>query len=83
MSTVPSAIQPAPSLWRRRLRAERVSRIGFAAAAALSLVVVALVILFLTVNAWPAFVHIGVDNFFGSATWDPDAATYAAAVMGR
>ncbi|HEX4579794.1 MAG TPA: phosphate ABC transporter permease subunit PstC [Candidatus Dormibacteraeota bacterium] len=76
MSTVPSAIVPVPSLWRRRLRAERVSRIGFAGAAALSLVVVALVILFLTVNAWPAFIHIGLDNFFGSATWDPDGATY-------
>jgi phosphate transport system permease protein len=76
VSTVPSAIVPVPSLWRRRLRAERVSRIGFAGAAALSLVVVALVILFLTVNAWPAFIHIGLDNFFGSATWDPDGATY-------
>jgi phosphate transport system permease protein len=76
VSTVPSAIEPVPSLWRRRLRAERVSRIGFAGAAALSLVVVALVILFLTVNAWPAFIHIGLDNFFGSATWDPDGATY-------
>ena len=82
MSTVPSAIQPAPSLWRRRLRAERVSRVGFAAAAALSLVVVALAILFLTVNAWPAFVHIGVDNFFGSATWDPDGAVYPAGRYG-
>jgi phosphate transport system permease protein len=76
VSTVPSAIEPVPSVWRRRLRAERVSRIGFAGAAALSLVVVALVILFLTVNAWPAFIHIGLDNFFGSATWDPDGATY-------
>lgn len=74
MSIVESIAGPAPTLWRRRLRAERISRVGFAGAAALSLVVVLLVIVFLTVNAWPAFVHIGVDNFFGSATWDPDAA---------
>jgi phosphate transport system permease protein len=40
----------------------------------MSLVVIGLVVLFLTVNAWPAFVHIGLDNFFGSATWDPEGA---------
>lgn len=76
MSTVPSAIQPAASVWRRRLRAERFSRFGFGTAAGLSLVVVGLVILFLTVNAWPAFVHIGLDNFFGSTTWDPEGALH-------
>jgi phosphate transport system permease protein len=76
VTIVPSAIEPAPSLWRRRLRAERISRGGFAAAAGLSLLVVALVILFLTVNAWPAFVHIGLDNFFGSTTWDPEGALH-------
>ena len=82
MSVVPSAIQPAPSVWRRRLRAERISRVGFAAAAGLSLLVVALVIVFLTVNAWPAFVHIGLDNFFGSATWDPEGAYYSSPRFG-
>lgn len=63
-------------MWRRRLRAEKISRRGFAGAAGLSLVVVGLVIVFLTVNAWPAFVHIGLDNFFGSATWDPEGANH-------
>jgi phosphate transport system permease protein len=74
VSTVSSAIEPASSIWRRRLRAERLSRNAFAAAAGLSLVVVLLVVLFLTVNAWPAFVHIGLDHFFLSATWDPEGA---------
>jgi phosphate transport system permease protein len=45
----------------------------------MSLVVVGLVILFLTINAWPGFVHIGIDNFFGSATWDPEGATHSTA----
>lgn len=76
VSTVPSALEPAAPQWRRRLRAERISRIGFAAAAGLSLVVVGLVILFLTINAWPAFVHIGLDHFFGSTTWDPEGANH-------
>ncbi len=79
MSTVPSALEPASRLWRRRLRAERISRVGFGAAAAMSLVVVGLVIVFLTINAWPGFVHIGLDNFFGSATWDPEGATHSTA----
>jgi phosphate transport system permease protein len=79
MSTVPSALEPASPLWRRRLRAERISRIGFAAAAAMSLVVVGLVVVFLTINAWPGFVHIGLDNFFGSATWDPEGAVHTTA----
>lgn len=82
MSTVSPALEPAPSLWRRRLRAERISRKGFAGAAGLSLVVVALVILFLTVNAWPAFVHIGLDNFFGSTIWDPDGAYFTGGRFG-
>ncbi|MGH7721930.1 MAG: phosphate ABC transporter permease subunit PstC [Candidatus Dormibacteria bacterium] len=67
----------ASPAWGRRLRAERISRRGLAAAAGLSLVVVGLVIVFLTVNAWPAFVHIGLDNFFGSATWDPEGANHS------
>lgn len=73
MTTVSAAQTPA-SLWRRRLRAERISRAGFTAAAAFSLFLVALVILFLTINAWPAFIHIGLDHFFGSAVWDPEGA---------
>lgn len=76
MSSLSGAVAPAPSVWRRRLRAERISRAGFAGAAGLSLVVVALVIVFLTINAWPAFVHIGLDHFFGSATWDPEGAIH-------
>jgi phosphate transport system permease protein len=72
-------VEPASPLWRRRLRAERISRRGFAAAAGLSLVVVGLVIVFLTIGAWPAFVHIGLDNFFGSATWDPEGALNSSA----
>ena len=74
MATASSALEPAPSVWRRRLRAERVSRAWFAAAAGLSLVVVALVIVFLSINAGPAFIHIGLDHFFGSAIWDPEGA---------
>ena len=75
MTTVSSAeVRTPASLWRRRLRAERISRAGFTAAAALSLLLVALVILFLTINAWPAFIHIGLDHFFGSAVWDPEGA---------
>lgn len=80
MSTVPSALEPASSSWRRRLRAERIARLGFSGAAGLSLVVIGLVIIFLTVNAWPAFVHIGLDNFFGSATWDPEGAYHSNAL---
>ena len=33
-----------------------------------------LVITFLTIHAWPAFQHIGLDNFFFSAVWDPEGA---------
>ncbi len=79
MTSVPAALQPASSSWRRRLRIERVSRVGFASAAGLSLVVVGLVIAFLTIHAWPGFVHIGLDNFFGSATWDPEGAYHTTA----
>jgi phosphate transport system permease protein len=74
VTSLSSPVEPASPLWRRRLRAERVSRRGFTAAAGFSLVVVGLVIVFLTINAWPAFVHIGLDHFFGSATWDPEGA---------
>ncbi len=45
----------------------------------MSLVVVGLVVVFLTINAWPGFVHIGLDNFFGSATWDPEGAAHTTA----
>jgi phosphate transport system permease protein len=79
MSSLSSALEPASPQWRRRLRAERISRVGFGAAAAMSLVVVGLVLLFLTINAWPGFVHIGIDNFFGSATWDPEGAAHTTA----
>jgi phosphate transport system permease protein len=74
VSTLSTPLEPVSPTWRRRLRAERLSRAGFAAAAAVSLIVVALVVVFLTINAWPAFVHIGIDHFFGSATWDPEGA---------
>ncbi len=40
---------------------------------------VALVVTFLTIHAWPGFVHIGIDNFFGSATWDPEGAYHSTA----
>jgi phosphate transport system permease protein len=79
VTSIPAAIEPASSLWRRRLRIERVSRISFGGAAALSLVVVGLVIVFLTIHAWPGFVHIGLDNFFGSTTWDPEGAYHTTA----
>jgi phosphate transport system permease protein len=79
VTSLPAAIEPASSLWRRRLLVERISRIGFGAAAGLSLVVVGLVVLFLTIHAWPGFVHIGLDNFFGSATWDPEGAYHSTA----
>lgn len=77
MTSLSSPVEPASPLWRRRLRAERYSRRSFTAAAGFSLVVVGLVIVFLTINAWPAFVHIGLDHFFGSATWDPEGAVHS------
>ena len=40
---------------------------------------VGLVVTFLTINAWPGFVHIGLDHFFGSATWDPEGAFHSTA----
>lgn len=78
MTSAAQTVGPAPSSWRRRLRAERISKAGFAAAAALSLVVIALVVVFLTLNAMPAFIHIGVDHFFGSFEWDPEGAFHTA-----
>lgn len=63
-------ISPA---WRARLRAERTSRIGVTGAAALSLLVIALVVTFLALRAWYGVVHIGLDHFFGME-WDPEGA---------
>jgi ABC-type phosphate transport system permease subunit len=80
VTSLSSAAGPASPAWRRRLRAERISRRGFAAAAGLSLVVIGLVVVFLTVNAWPAFVHIGLDNFFGSATSPPTCSRFHSSV---
>ena len=70
----------AGAVWRRRLRAERISRRGLAAAAGVSLVLIVLVIAFLALRAWPAVIHIGLDHFFGSATWDPDGAYHTDAL---
>jgi len=43
------------------------------ACAVLSIVVVALVVVFLGVRALPVVTQIGVGPFFGSTNWDPDA----------
>lgn len=77
-----SITEPASATWRRRLRAERISRVGLAAGAGLSLVVVALVVAFLAIRAWPAVVHIGLDHFFGGITWDPEGAYHSEPLYG-
>jgi phosphate transport system permease protein len=69
------ATSPAASAaWRGRLRAERASRTALTASAGLSLLVVFLVVLFLGIRAWFGVVHIGLDNFFFSFSWDPEGA---------
>lgn len=65
--------------WRRHLRIERGSHAVLGAAAATSIVVVVLVVFFLSVAAWPAVVKVGLDRFFGSATWDPEGAYHVSA----
>jgi phosphate transport system permease protein len=42
------------------------------AGAAVNVIIVALVVIFLVSRAWPAVTSIGLGAFFGSANWDPD-----------
>src|SRR5579884_1663497 len=77
-----AAMPPAPGLGsaaavpglRRRSRVvDRVSRRGLLAGAAINVVLVALVVVFLLTRAWPTVTQIGIGHFFGSTDWDPDA----------
>ena len=52
------------------------------AAAGTSMVVVALVMVFLALRAWPTVEHIGLDHFFGGTTWDPEGAYHDAPLYG-
>ena len=70
--------RPAPALSRGRRRALRTDRIAggvVVLAAALSVLVVGLVVLFLAVRARPVFtdVAIGARQFFSTSAWAPDA----------
>jgi len=54
-------------------RADRISRVLLLLAAGTSLLVVALVAVFLAVRAVPVVTSIGVASYFLSSHWDPDA----------
>lgn len=74
----PAALAPAHSAAHRRaLLADRLARRLVFLAAATSVVLVALVVVFLGVRALPVFTdpQIGARHFFLGTTWDPDAGT--------
>ena len=54
------------------LRADRAARVGFVAAAALSVLIILLVVGFLAVRAYPVVRDIGLGSFFGSTDWAPE-----------
>lgn len=70
----PPGAVAVPRLRRRSRIADRLSRPVLLAAAGVNVVLVALVVVFLLSRAWPTVSQVGLGNFFGSATWDPDAA---------
>jgi len=59
--------------WRRVRRADRWGARVAGAAAAFNVALVALVVVFLAVNAWPLFHSSAAGEFFASTNWDPDA----------
>jgi len=72
----PSASAPAAGALavRRRSRVlDGFARRAVAAAAAANILVVVLVVVFLALRAAPAFKSIGLQHFFGSTDWQPDA----------
>jgi phosphate transport system permease protein len=83
MSTHPATLpERAPlrrplSTGRRRLRADALFQGGTTAAAALVLVAVAAMAIFLVVEAFPALRHYGVASFLHADRWAPSEATDA------
>lgn len=77
MAAVTPTSAASSAVWRGRLRTERISRVALAGSAGLSLLVVALVIVFLGIHAAYGVDHIGLDNLFGSALWDPEGAYHS------
>jgi phosphate transport system permease protein len=70
----PSTVTISPGR-RRAQRMDRMASAVVVAAAALSILLVALVIIFLAIRAWPVFTTeaIGAKQFFTSFNWAPDA----------
>jgi phosphate transport system permease protein len=52
---------------------DRISRLLLLGSAAVSIVIVLLVVVFIAVRAWPVVSQIGLGSFFLSTVWDPDS----------
>jgi phosphate transport system permease protein len=68
-----SAAAAVPGLRRRSRLLDTISRQVVTAGAAINVVLVVLVMVFLLSRAWPTVNKIGLGTFFGSTDWQPDA----------